>query len=607
MPAYQILWQEEQENQSQLKAQLDRELAECTEVKSVYRNKVKAFMVEQGIWHISELDYPLRETYQRFLAGQIFSRYFNSYVNAFDQIKQHSIWNQPRKIKGKRLKLKYENQLLFLLYHPDQTIVNRLTKVRKKTELLWDFGVDAPETMKRQVFLVLDYLIETDQTDKYLREQMNALWIFYQYCIGQKIEDIESLELCHIQKFRDALGTDKKKKYFRIVDMARKALFLQAEEIHWGANVWYFDRFCFQPERVDPSNRARCLSFLEVTNKRNRELLKQYARYGLGITNLAINHLRSELYYIRNSLTELEQKDVGDVCLVTEKQMDVYFQKLQEKEIQAESYNKIVKCIQRFFNYLQVHQHIEKSPFCAGYYLKKVMPQHHDRSVELETSREIPQKLYLFPEEIRLMYLHLWGIGLRLSEVCTLKGDAYYAQGRDFWIQIYQIKMKNYKRVPIPEALYQLMKVYMKKQGIGIDDYIFQNQRGGAYCKVTFRRKMIDCCAKNHIKNGEYIFQSHDYRHSIATLFYDKKVSLQAIRDYLGHTYEEMTQQYIDYMPRKLADANDEYFSRHSSLAVNLIKKKKGKNGQQNLFGGSAELPDSNCGTEKECGEKLLL
>ena len=53
MPAYQILRQEEQEDQSLLKAQLDRELAECTEVKSVYRNKVKAFMVERGIWHIS--------------------------------------------------------------------------------------------------------------------------------------------------------------------------------------------------------------------------------------------------------------------------------------------------------------------------------------------------------------------------------------------------------------------------------------------------------------------------------------------------------------------------------------------------------------------------
>ena len=32
-----------------------------------------------------------------------------------------------------------------------------------------------------------------------------------------------------------------------------------------------------------------------------------------------------------------------------------------------------------------------------------------------------------------------------------------------------------------------------------------------------------------------------------------KDVSLQSIRDYLGHTYEEMTRQYIDYMPQRIA------------------------------------------------------
>lgn len=60
------------------------------------------------------------------------------------------------------------------------------------------------------------------------------------------------------------------------------------------------------------------------------------------------------------------------------------------------------------------------------------------------------------------MFLHLWCLGLRASEVCTLKGNAYYQQGEDYWIQVYQVKMKNYKRIPIPQALYQIMKVYLK-------------------------------------------------------------------------------------------------------------------------------------------------
>ena len=38
----------------------------------------------------------------------------------------------------------------------------------------------------------------------------------------------------------------------------------------------------------------------------------------------------------------------------------------------------------------------------------------------------------------------------------------------------------------------------------------------------------------------------------LQTLYYDNGISLQAVRDYLGHEYEEMTRQYVDYMPKKL-------------------------------------------------------
>ena len=70
------------------------------------------------------------------------------------------------------------------------------------------------------------------------------------------------------------------------------------------------------------------------------------------------------------------------------------------------------------------------------------------------------------------------------------------------------------------------------------------------YKRQTFRYNMLKYCERNDIQNGEYIFRSHDYRHTIATCFYDSGVSLQSIRDYLGHDYEEMTEQYIDYMPK---------------------------------------------------------
>ena len=205
---------------------------------------------------------------------------------------------------------------------------------------------------------------------------------------------------------------------------------------------------------------------------------------------------------------------------------------------------------------------------------------------------DIIRKLHRFPEHLRCMFLHLWCIGLRASEVCTLKGNAYYRQGEDAWIQVYQVKMKTYKRVPIPEGLYRIMQVYLKKNRImqvylkknriGPDEYIFKDSRNGACNYQTFRHQMITCCEENGIAEGNYIFQSHDYRHTVATMFYDNEVSIQSIRDYLGHAYEEMTRQYIDYMPKKLAEANEEYFNDPEHDLASGLRKGENDESRQN-------------------------
>ena len=103
---------------------------------------------------------------------------------------------------------------------------------------------------------------------------------------------------------------------------------------------------------------------------------------------------------------------------------------------------------------------------------------------------------------------------------------------------------------------------------------MFQNTRGGAYCYGTLRKKMLECCEACGIQNGTYLFKSHDYRHTVATNFYDNGVSIQSVRDYLGHNHEEMTRQYIDYMPKKLATANEEYFKKSENNLASGLKKR---------------------------------
>ena len=432
--------------------------------------------------------------------------------------------------------------------------------------------------MKRQVFDILHYELENSTSPEGRRVHLLGLRNLYDFCTEQWIEDIEAMELPQIQAFREIPSnrlTESKRP--GIINFCRRALFLQAEEINWNAHVWYMERFHIQPERMDPANPVLSISFVEVTHRRNRELLKRYIRYGLGITNLSVGVIRGELIYLRSFLNDIQQPEDTDICSVTPAQMEAYFRVQRQRGVQAETYNKIVMSILHFFNHLRVRQLIGQIPFDADSLLQKTVLKHHNRSVAQEVTEEIFSKLYAFPETLRLMYLHLWGIGLRISEVCTLKGNAYYIQGDDAWIQVYQIKMRTYKRIPIPAALYKLMRVYLKKHHIKAGDYVFQNSKGGPYRSGTFRYNMLKYCERNDIQNGEYIFRSHDYRHTIATCFYDSGVSLQSIRDYLGHDYEEMTEQYIDYMPKKIEKASEDYFSRHS--LASYIKRGEEKDG----------------------------
>lgn len=578
MPAYQLLRFNPQEKEYGLTEEqqevLHAELDECQEVAVTFRNKAETFLSGCGICHIADIGYETRVLYEEFLQTEIAQVSLNMYLKGFDRIKQHSIREEMQTLAGRRkLPLRYESRILYLPYHPDQELAADFNNAVKKEELAWDFGRAAPEKMKRQMFDILHYIIREYQNPKTRRRNLAALRIFYDYCTEQQIGDIERMEREQTEGFRKA-AEGKGERIFHIVDICRKALFIEADEIHWYANVWYMERFHFETSRVNPAKPVISLSFLEVGSHRNRKILKEYMKYGLGITSLSIGNLRFEFMFVRNFLVEIEKGGIEDICKADSNDMGNYFRSLSEKDIQADTYNKHVMSILHFFDFMRVRGYIKRIPFHEQYYLKKTVLKHHDRSVDQKVYMEIIQKLGKFPEDLRLMFLHLWGTGLRASEVCTLKGNAYYMQDGDTWIQVYQIKMKSYKRIPMPEALYMLMEVYMDRHKIKAEDYIFQNQKGGAYCYATFRSRMLKCCRENGIADGEYLFKSHDFRHTLATLFHDEGVSVQGIRDYLGHEYEEMTMQYIDFIPKKIARANEEYFSNPvNSLAAELERK----------------------------------
>ena len=540
-------------------------------------NFLKRYLTANGILRLEEMNCALRQDYETYLQKNITAKRVREYVRVFDLVKQYDIAKQITTLCGiQKYKWAYKNEKMCLLYHPNSKIVAKFIGTKTTEILIWDFEKKCSEILKKQIFDSLNQIIVSyeglKEEKEIIRNNLNALKRFYDFCYEQKIEDISLLELHQIEQFLQTVAERSKKiKSYAsaIIAKCRKLAFVQTEKINWKSTVWYLERFQFSDKRADKSKSHESFSFMEVRKERNREYFQAYMKYEFGITGEAVSTIFQRGGKIKEFIIFLEKNDLlvtnCDAMLLKK-----YMISLEEKTIKSEQYNRRLYAIAHFYKFMEVRGYISTVPFRIDCLLKKEIHEHNNRSVEQEVYFEILRKLYLFPEQLRCMFLHLWCLGLRVSEVCMLKGDAYYKRENDYWMQVYQTKMKSYKKIPIPEVLYKIMKVYLEKHEISSNEYIFKNKKGGPYLSATFRAKMLKTCKENAIANGKYIFRAHDYRHTVATIFYDNQISIQSIRDYLGHTYEEMTRQYIDYMPKKIADANDKFFEQEKSLVSRL-------------------------------------
>lgn len=558
---------------------LIEEIAEC-DLHRPIRNKLIKFLIEKRIKSISEINYDIREQYERYV--NMSPEKTMEYVKAMDQVKLHYIKNQKRpRVLGKNW-IEFKETALFLLYYPVYEIANAFYYTRDKHELLWDFRIKAPYKMKQQIFHMLMHVLNElpAGNERRARFMLPLKWL-YQFCIEAGVEDLERLEIVQIEAFREmvagkVVNVDNS---MQIVDNIRKYLFMDSKEINWNANVWYMKRFHLPEERLNPSNPVIRLSFLEILNLENRSLLQAYVRYQIGVTDWSIGNIRQKYYMVSDFLKTLDHAEKS-VLAITPDDMEAYFNELDEVDLLPATFNIRAACIFQFYRFLQTKGWIEKPPFLMEYFIKESLPIHHDRCVPKETIQKILQNLHQIPVVLRLMYLNLCCIGLRISEVCTLKGDAYYWKDNAAWVKVYQNKMRTEKTVPIPSALYYLMVDYIARNQIGPQDYIFKSSRGQAYHAPTFSKQMIESLNAIGIFCEEYAFRTHDYRHTVATFLYDHGASIQAARDYLGHENEQMTMQYLDYMPRKVRMANEKYYRQPgNSLASSLMK--GGTNGGQ--------------------------
>ncbi len=534
------------------------------------RNKTVGFILMKGITDFNDIDYSIRKDYDRYLKDAVADSKYSEYMKAFDSLKLDAIRRNP--FSGTNLKYKPEE--VFLLYHPSIETAESFYYVQDKNDLVFDFSIDASSKLKHQVFRMLNHILETKHDRHDRRERfIIPLKLFYMFCADNGIEDIEQLSDIQVEDFRKSIagrvGT-KEKIYMQIVDNTRKFLFTSAGTVNWDANKWFLEGLSFSYGRMNPAREIGSFNFGCVEQEENRQYFKLYMKYLVGISSkCSLQTVRMQYHDINSFLRYLDENELS-VITALKTDLKKYFKCIDDTEIQPEYFNRKIISVARFYNYLISKKIVSKEPVEFSYYLKKVFKHHNDRSVQMDAQLEILANLKFMPLEYRLMYLNLWCIGLRVNEVCTIKGDAYVKDADGAWIRIYQYKMRREKKDPIPNLLYETMIRYIRENNIRADEYVFRNRKGGAFCAETFcknfKKSLMD------IGITDYSFRSHDSRHTVATFLWQSGVPIETIRDYLGHISTDMTMQYIDFMTEIISESNDIYFKDHPELGEIALK-----------------------------------
>lgn len=537
-------------------------VAECNalDLKKEVRSKVIFFLSIHHINHISEITPTLRQEYVSYL-DYIGLRKTQELIRGFDSVKLSTIEADMNSLRKKEFT--YENELMYLGYHPNYKIASKYRYTQRREPLFFDFSLDVPEILKKQIFETLKFVVEEfNERDNHYRIQhfILPLWNLYNFCVEYEITDMTQFTSKNEEDFHLYLSDISEHQLLsdkHIIGVVRKYLFLSAPTINWDANVWYFERFTFTAGRINDARPIEALYFDSFEIADNVTLVKDYMKYLIGLSPRYSIQSVYIAYYDTKEL--LKYFDHEKVLLkdVKAEHLDAYINAYYLRENIPSTVNKVLGSLSKFFDYLLSKELINPILYPFEAYRMQEVNQHHDLSVDNAYIDNTLSILQEFPEHLRLMFLNLWCIGLRANEVCTIKGNAYSFDGTDAWFLVYQAKAKREKRVPIPMELYNLMTEYIQKNHIPKDGFVFPAPKSkGPYRVGTFTKQMSALLNAHGID-----FRSHAFRHTMATDLYTDGAPLQTIREYLGHSNVNMTKQYIDHLPNQLDAKSMEFFS----------------------------------------------
>jgi integrase/recombinase XerD len=247
---------------------------------------------------------------------------------------------------------------------------------------------------------------------------------------------------------------------------------------------------------------------------------------------------------VQEFLYREEQQDIFDLNEITSTDIDDHHEYLQHRPNRKKAgtlsemmiYHHMY-ALRVFFNWLEQLQAIAENPMSS---LQFSQPRHDTRTI---LTREEIKTLYeacITLKERAILHL-FYGCGLRRNEGVKLNVNDIQFRSKVLYVR--EGKGSKSRIVPLSETISEDLKAYLyqeRKSKYGEQAFITNKKdtrmRGDGFNKAF---KEILLCSK--INKSVSL---HSLRHSIATHLLEQGVSIEHVRDFLGHQHLESTQVY---------------------------------------------------------------
>ena len=310
---------------------------------------------------------------------------------------------------------------------------------------------------------------------------------------------------------------------------------------------------------------------MSVKQVSDQEILSMYLNYEAVEKGLSSNTLES---YKRDIVIYLDflSRNKKSILKATRKDIEKFLSERKEQGSKSRTVARNKVSIVNLYKFLVMENYISKNPTdnLEVIRLKRVLP-------ESLTTTEVDDLLSVHNEKTdkglrdKAIFELMYSSGLRVSEICSLKIDDIFFEGK--YLRICG-KGKRERIVPINDRALDILQRYIQTSRVIMvkgkkTSELFLNFRGDKISRVGIWKIVKETMKKSGIEKNIY---PHTLRHSFATHLIQHGEDLRAVQRMLGHSDITTTEIYthVDSAHLKKQIAKHPKHSKHARQNTNI-------------------------------------